>query len=117
MRIATLIIVIALLDPAAASATCYSVLNPQGRLVHRSKVSPIDLSKSISQEMSRQLPGYHLTITGDAGCTEFSEGKLPYGTSTAAKPGTLTATKSARTPGKNVNVRRDTRPAAGSRGR
>ena len=116
MRVTTLIIVIALLDPAIASATCYSVLNAQGRLVHRSMVSPIDLSKPISQEMSRQLPGHHLTITGDAGCTEFAEGKLPYGKSAAPNAATLTASKSAQPPGKKVNVRRDTRPAAGSRG-
>ena len=116
MRVATLIIVIGLLEPASASATCYSVLNAQGRLVHRSMVSPIDLSKPISQEMSRQLPGHHLTITGDAGCTEFAEGKLPYGKSAAPNAATVTASKSAQPPGKKVNVRRDTRPAAGSRG-
>jgi hypothetical protein len=117
MRVATLIIAIALLDPATVSATCYSVLNPQGRLVHRSKVPPIDLSQPISQEMSRQLPGYHLTITDDAGCTVFTEGNLPYKTSAAPKTTTLTATKSTRTPAKDVKVRRDARPATGSRGR
>ena len=101
-----LAVVIALLTPEIASASCYSVLNSTGRLVHRSRVSPIDLSQSISQEMSRQLPGYHLTITDDAGCTEFSEGKLPYGKSAAAKPGISTAT--VRTPAK-TNVRHNTR--------
>ena len=52
--------------PMGASASCYFVYSGGGQLVYRSTLSPIDLSKPISQGLASRFGGAHLTMVPDS---------------------------------------------------
>ena len=74
MRKSVLTVAVISLFPASTLANCYSILDPQETLVYRSTNTPIDLSYSIGQEMSRRFPGHILIIGDDVGCSEIRQG-------------------------------------------
>jgi hypothetical protein len=49
----------------AASASCYYVFSSQNQLAYRSTVSPVDLSRPISEGMRGRFAGGHLTMVPD----------------------------------------------------
>ncbi len=58
--------------PTAASANCYFVYSAQNQLVYRSTLSPVDLSKPISEGLKGRFAGGHLTMIPDeTGCPEL----------------------------------------------
>ncbi len=58
--------------PAAASASCFYVFSAQNQLVYRSTISPVDLSRPISEGMNGRYAGGHLTMVPDeTGCPDL----------------------------------------------
>jgi hypothetical protein len=58
--------------PAVASASCFYVFSAQNQLVYRSTISPVDLSRPISEGMKGRYSGGHLTMTPDeTGCPDL----------------------------------------------
>lgn len=58
--------------PGLASANCYFVYSPQNQLVYRSTLSPVDLSRPISEGLRGRFSGGHLTmIPDDSGCPDL----------------------------------------------
>lgn len=51
--------------PGLASANCYFVYSGQNQLVYRSTLSPVDLSRSISEGLRGRFAGGHLTMIPD----------------------------------------------------
>jgi hypothetical protein len=51
--------------PAAASASCYFVYSAKNDLVYRSTISPVDLSKPISEGLRGRFAGGHLVMIPD----------------------------------------------------
>lgn len=67
--------VLAVLAHGAAWANCYTVLNPKNDVVYRSTVSPVDLSRQISDGLRGRLQGYHVIFVPDQGdCREAGAG-------------------------------------------
>jgi hypothetical protein len=61
--------------PAAASASCFYVFSAQNQLVYRSTISPVDLSRPISDGMKGRYAGGHLTMVPDeTGCPDLIAG-------------------------------------------
>jgi hypothetical protein len=48
--------------PAAASASCYFVYSAKNELVYRSTISPVDLSRPISESLRGRFAGGHLVM-------------------------------------------------------
>lgn len=58
--------------PAAASASCYFVYNARNDLIYRSTVSPVDLSRPISEGLRGRFGGGHLVmIPEEVGCPDL----------------------------------------------
>ncbi|HWK84220.1 MAG TPA: hypothetical protein VNS61_10830 [Caldimonas sp.] len=58
--------------PVDASASCYYVFSAQNQLVYRSTISPVDLSRPISEGMKGRYAGGHLTMVPDeTGCPDL----------------------------------------------
>jgi hypothetical protein len=58
--------------PTVASASCFYVFSAQNQLVYRSILSPVDLSRPISEGMKGRFSGGHLTMTPDeTGCPDL----------------------------------------------
>jgi hypothetical protein len=51
--------------PAAASASCFFVYSARNDLVYRSTISPVDLSKPISEGLRGRFAGGHLVMIPD----------------------------------------------------
>ncbi|HZV93522.1 MAG TPA: hypothetical protein VFF72_09910 [Caldimonas sp.] len=51
--------------PVAAEANCFFVYSAQNQLVYRSTISPVDLSRPISDGMRGRFAGDHLTMIPD----------------------------------------------------
>jgi hypothetical protein len=61
------------LIPTLSFAYCFSIYSPQGQLVYRSTVAPIDLSLQISEGLKVRFPNHHLVFLADeSGCTDIS---------------------------------------------
>ncbi len=74
-HLAFLAITIALATPGLAKANCYSVYDANNQLISQSTVSPVDLSKRISESMGERLPGGHLVmVPNDRTCREVRTG-------------------------------------------
>ena len=59
--------------PSLSFANCYSIYSPQGQLVYRSTVVPIDLSLPISEGLKVRFPNHQLVFVADElECTGFS---------------------------------------------
>jgi len=62
--------------PTAASASCFYVFSGQNQLVYRSTISPVDLSRPISEGLKGRYAGGHLTMVPDeTGCPELASGQ------------------------------------------
>ncbi|HUP06080.1 MAG TPA: hypothetical protein VMU47_02945 [Caldimonas sp.] len=48
-----------------AGATCYTVYAPNGELVYRSSVSPVDLSQPLSRGLAARFPNHQLVMVDD----------------------------------------------------
>ena len=60
--------------PAAASASCYFVYSAKNELVYRSTISPVDLSRPISESLRGRFAGGHLVMIPDeTGCPDLLE--------------------------------------------
>ena len=58
--------------PAAASAGCFFVYSAKNELVYRSTVSPVDLSRPISEGLRGRFSGGHLVMIPDeTGCPDL----------------------------------------------
>ncbi|MDQ2927129.1 MAG: hypothetical protein ABI330_12000 [Caldimonas sp.] len=58
--------------PTFASANCYFVYSAQNQLVYRSTISPVDLSRPISEGLRGRFAGGHLTMIADeTGCPDL----------------------------------------------
>jgi len=58
--------------PAAASASCYFVYSAKNELIYRSTVSPVDLSRPISDGLRGRFGGGHLVMIPDeVGCPDL----------------------------------------------
>jgi len=68
-----LVAVACMVVPVFASAACYQLFDKQDRLVLQSTTSPVDLSKSISEEVGRLYPGHYLIMDGDGPCPDVDE--------------------------------------------
>ena len=80
------VLLTALVLPIAASATlCFTVLSPQGRVVHQSTASPLDLSDLISQELQDKYPNHHFVFGEDKQCRSVGEGDLASSAGTVAQ--------------------------------
>jgi hypothetical protein len=56
--------------PAYAGATCYTVYDPQNRIVFRAPYTPVDLSGPITAAVRAKFPGGHMVISDeDLRCT------------------------------------------------
>ena len=59
--------------PSLSFANCFSIYSPQGQLVFRSTVAPIDLSLPITEGLRVRFPNHHLVFLADeSGCTDIS---------------------------------------------
>ena len=58
-------VLIGLLAPFAASASCFFVYGAQNRLLYRSTVPPVDLSKPISEGVRARFSSGHLVMIPD----------------------------------------------------
>ena len=60
--------------PAAASASCYFVYSAKNELVYRSTISPVDLSRPISESLRGRFSGGRLVMIPDeTGCPDLLE--------------------------------------------
>ena len=58
--------------PAAASASCFFVYSAKNELVYRSTISPVDLSKPISDGLRGRFAGGHMVMIPDeTGCPDL----------------------------------------------
>src|SRR5450755_1584506 len=61
--------------PTCASASCYYIYSAQNELVYRSTISPVDLSRPISDGLRGRFSGSHLTMIPDeTGCPDLLAG-------------------------------------------
>ena len=61
--------------PTAASASCFYIFSGQNQLVYRSTISPVDLSRPISEGLRGRYAGGHLTMVPDeTGCPDLVAG-------------------------------------------
>ena len=68
-------VAVALVLPGMANANCYIVYDAKNQLVLQSTVSPVDLSKPISDSMRERFPGGHLVMMrSDRNCREVRTG-------------------------------------------
>lgn len=65
----------AALVPATASASCFFIYGPKNELVYRSTITPVDLSRPISESMRGRFSGGHLVMIPDeTGCPDLLAG-------------------------------------------
>jgi hypothetical protein len=58
--------------PVTAAASCYFVYGPDNQLVYRSTITPVDLSKPISEGLRSRYSGAHLVMVPDeTGCPDL----------------------------------------------
>jgi hypothetical protein len=58
--------------PSLAFANCFSIYSPQGQLVYRTTVVPIDLSLQITEGLQVRFPNHHLVFVADESmCTDI----------------------------------------------
>jgi len=58
--------------PAAASASCFFVYSAKNELIYRSTISPVDLSRPISESLRGRFAGGHLVmIPEEDGCPDL----------------------------------------------
>lgn len=70
-----LVTLVAVLAPAAASASCFFVYGPKNELVYRSTITPVDLSRPISESVRARFNGGHLVMIPDeTGCPDLLAG-------------------------------------------
>jgi hypothetical protein len=56
--------------PVAGSAMCYIVYDAQSRIIYRNTVTPVDLSRTVTQAMKARFAGAQLVIMDDmTGCS------------------------------------------------
>ncbi len=73
--IGLLAILAAALAPGAASASCFFIYGPSNQLVYRSTITPVDLSRPISESMRARYSGGHLVMIPDeTGCPDLLGG-------------------------------------------
>ncbi|MEP7300379.1 MAG: hypothetical protein ABI699_02540 [Caldimonas sp.] len=81
--------------PATASASCFFVYGPKNQLVYRSTITPVDLSRPISESLRGRFSGGHLVMIPDeTGCPDLlaaGESKL-YATLGFSTPGAARST-------------------------
>ena len=66
---------VASLAPGAASASCFFIYGPTNQLVYRSTITPVDLSRPISESMrARYGGGYLVMIPDETGCPDLLAG-------------------------------------------
>ena len=58
------------LGPSTASAACYSMYDARNALVYQSSTSPIDLSRTVSEQMSARFPSRALVISTTTSCAD-----------------------------------------------
>ncbi len=62
----------AALVPVTASASCFFIYGVQNQLVYRSTITPVDLSRPISEGMRGRFNGGHLVMIPDeTGCPDL----------------------------------------------
>lgn len=71
----TVIAFFASMATVSSWAACYSLYDSANRLVYQSTTSPIDLNRSISDEVARRFPGHHFVMELDVACAD--RGSLP----------------------------------------
>ena len=65
----------AALVPGTASASCFFVYGPKNDLIYRSTITPVDLSRPISESMRGRFSGGHLVMIPDeTGCPDLLAG-------------------------------------------
>jgi hypothetical protein len=65
----------AALVPVTASASCFFVYGPKNELIYRSTITPVDLSRPISEGMRGRFSGGHLVMIPDeTGCPDLLAG-------------------------------------------
>jgi len=65
----------AALVPVTASASCFFIYGPKNELVYRSTITPVDLSRPISDSMRGRFSGGHLVMIPDeTGCPDLLAG-------------------------------------------
>ena len=65
----------ATLVPVSASASCFFIYGLNNQLVYRSTITPIDLSRPISESMRGRFGGGHLVMIPDeTGCPDLLAG-------------------------------------------
>lgn len=58
--------------PTTASANCYFIYGPKNQLLYRSTISPVDLSRPISEGLRGRFSGGHLVMIPDeTGCPDL----------------------------------------------
>ena len=66
---------VAALVPTVASASCFFIYGPKNQLVYRSTITPIDLSRPISDSMRSRFGGNHFVMIPDeTGCPDLLAG-------------------------------------------
>ncbi|MGZ5186726.1 MAG: hypothetical protein ACXWCU_15080 [Caldimonas sp.] len=67
-----LAVLAAALAPETASASCYFVYGANNQLLYRSTITPVDLSRPISEGMRGRFAGGHLVMIPDeTGCPDL----------------------------------------------
>ncbi len=59
--------------PCPALASCYQLSDGKNELVLQSSTPPIDLSRSISEELGSKFPEYHFVSSNQNQCQEIDE--------------------------------------------
>lgn len=60
------------LVPATALASCFFIYGSNNQLVYRSTITPVDLSRPLSESVRRRFPGGHLVMIPDeTGCPDL----------------------------------------------
>ena len=70
---ANILLVVALLTvtSSASAVNCYRIIDNRDNLVYQSSISPIDLSRTISEEMSAKHPGKYFQMFDSPSCPEL----------------------------------------------
>ena len=61
----------------AFAIECFSMFDAKNALVYQSSSTPIDLSHSISEQMTRRFPARHLVISDLGSCPETGVAPAP----------------------------------------
>lgn len=71
----TALALLASMATAPGWAACYTLYDGANRLVYQSGTAPIDLNRSIADEVQRRFPGHHFVMELEVACAE--RGALP----------------------------------------